>query len=224
MAGSGAHLCVHPGQGELARGDPLLGGQLPDALNQLQVGLQRALLEARHVAAHVLLAASQAHAHLSAPVQRFVAHFVQLVQVRKQISWKAQAYCRSALEVMAPVSMPLPKGLYLQQNHARNPWCGGATFYKPLTAHDSAGKPRSRDDANAQLPQCRNNLFLHPRNSRTCISPCMSCMSIACGSLCTSILTSTSRVHRLHSSWQALMGWMACARLISSAEASEMPR
>ena len=36
--------------------------------------------------------------------------------------------------------------------------------------------------------------------------------------------TSTSRDHRLHSSWQALIGWMACARLISSAVASEMPR
>ncbi len=36
--------------------------------------------------------------------------------------------------------------------------------------------------------------------------------------------TSASRVHRLHSSWHAVMGWMACAFRISSGLASEMPR
>ena len=37
-------------------------------------------------------------------------------------------------------------------------------------------------------------------------------------------LTSTPRVQRLHSSWHAEIGWILCARLISSAVASEMPR
>ena len=36
--------------------------------------------------------------------------------------------------------------------------------------------------------------------------------------------TSTSRVQMDHSSWQALIGCTACARLISSAEASEIPK
>ena len=46
---------MHPSQGQLAGGDPLLGGQALDLLDQLQVAGEVLTLEARLVAAEVVL-------------------------------------------------------------------------------------------------------------------------------------------------------------------------
>lgn len=98
-------------------------------------------------------------------------------------------------------------------------YCGRAQLLTQCVVprtHCTAWDDRTGFHTTVQGSEAGNGCLGYPRWLCKCMEqkPCDRTM----------MRTSTSRVHRDHSSWQAVIGCTACARLISSAEASEMPR